>query len=59
MQGDVRRLRGAPSTPPTSPPPAAAWLAADARYESIGAAYGAFGDLDAAINGEPAGCPAA
>jgi iron uptake system component EfeO len=32
-----------------------AWLAADARYESIGAAYGAFGDLDAAINGRPAG----
>jgi iron uptake system EfeUOB component EfeO/EfeM len=33
----------------------AAWLKADARYESIGAAYGAFGDLDAAINGRPAG----
>ena len=29
----------------------AAWLKADARYESIGAAYGAFGDLDAAVNG--------
>jgi iron uptake system component EfeO len=26
-----------------------AWLKADARYESIGAAYGAFGDLDAAV----------
>lgn len=35
----------------------AAWLKADARYESIGAAYGAFGDLDAAINGRPAGLP--
>ena len=35
----------------------AAWLEADARYESIGAAYGAFGDLDAAINGRPAGLP--
>jgi iron uptake system EfeUOB component EfeO/EfeM len=35
----------------------AAWLQADARYESIGAAYGAFGDLDAAINGRPAGLP--
>ena len=35
----------------------AAWLEADARYESIGAAYGAFGDLDAAINGAPAGLP--
>jgi iron uptake system EfeUOB component EfeO/EfeM len=33
----------------------AAWLRADARYEGIGAAYGAFGDLDAAVNGRPAG----
>jgi len=33
----------------------AAWLKADARYEAIGAAYGAFGDLDAAINGRHAG----
>ncbi|HEX6619756.1 MAG TPA: imelysin family protein [Solirubrobacteraceae bacterium] len=33
----------------------AAWLKADARYESIGAAYGAFGELDAAVNGRPAG----
>jgi iron uptake system component EfeO len=33
----------------------AAWLAADARYESIGAAYGAFGELDAAVNGRPDG----
>ena len=32
-----------------------AWLEADASYESIGAAYGAFGDLDARINGETAG----
>jgi iron uptake system EfeUOB component EfeO/EfeM len=35
----------------------AAWLKADARYESIGAAYGAFGDLDAAVNGGPQGLP--
>jgi iron uptake system component EfeO len=35
----------------------AAWLKADGRYESIGAAYGAFGDLDAAVNGRPAGLP--
>jgi iron uptake system EfeUOB component EfeO/EfeM len=35
----------------------AAWLKADARYESLGAAYGAFGQLDAAINGRPAGLP--
>jgi iron uptake system EfeUOB component EfeO/EfeM len=34
-----------------------AWLKADARYESIGAAYGAFGDLDAAVNGRPGGLP--
>jgi iron uptake system EfeUOB component EfeO/EfeM len=33
----------------------AAWLRADARYESSGAAYGAFGDLDAAVNGGPDG----
>ena len=32
-----------------------AWLAADERYESIGAAYGAFGDLDARINGGSGG----
>jgi iron uptake system EfeUOB component EfeO/EfeM len=42
--GDLQRARSA-------------WLAADARYETIGAAYGAFGDLDAAINGRPAGLP--
>jgi iron uptake system EfeUOB component EfeO/EfeM len=35
----------------------AAWLKADARYESIGAAYGAFGELDAAVNGRPGGLP--
>jgi iron uptake system EfeUOB component EfeO/EfeM len=34
-----------------------AWVRADATYESIGAAYGAFGDLDAAVNGRPAGLP--
>jgi iron uptake system EfeUOB component EfeO/EfeM len=32
-----------------------AWLRADYRYETIGAAYGAFGDLDAAVNGLPGG----
>lgn len=31
----------------------AAWLSAHLEYESLGAAYGAFGDLDAAINGVP------
>ncbi|WP_345762326.1 EfeM/EfeO family lipoprotein [Diaminobutyricibacter sp. McL0608] len=31
-----------------------AWLAAHLTYETLGAAYGAFGDLDTAINGPPA-----
>jgi iron uptake system component EfeO len=31
-----------------------AWLTAHLEYESLGAAYGAFGDSDGAINGEPA-----
>ena len=30
------------------------WLDARDQYEQLGAAYGAFGDLDTAINGEPA-----
>lgn len=30
-----------------------AWLSAHLEYESLGAAYGAFGDLDTAINGMP------
>jgi iron uptake system component EfeO len=30
------------------------WLAAHSLYETLGAAYGAFGDLDGAINGAPA-----
>ncbi|HEX4428083.1 MAG TPA: EfeM/EfeO family lipoprotein [Frankiaceae bacterium] len=34
-----------------------AWLTAHAEYERLGAAYGAFGDLDAAINGLPNGLP--
>ncbi|SOD71688.1 iron uptake system component EfeO [Jatrophihabitans sp. GAS493] len=33
----------------------AAWLSAHLEYERLGAAYGAFGDLDAAINGLPNG----
>ncbi|KAA1399831.1 EfeM/EfeO family lipoprotein [Aeromicrobium ginsengisoli] len=32
----------------------ASWLAAHQTYETLGAAYGAFGDLDGAINGLPA-----
>lgn len=31
-----------------------AWLTAHLTYETLGAAYGAFGDLDTAINGTPA-----
>lgn len=31
-----------------------AWLSAHLTYETLGAAYGAFGDLDTAINGTPA-----
>jgi iron uptake system component EfeO len=34
-----------------------AWLPAHLAYERLGAAYDAFGDLDAAINGLPAGLP--
>ncbi len=35
----------------------AAWLTAHTEYERLGAAYGAFGDLDSAINGLPNGLP--
>jgi iron uptake system component EfeO len=34
-----------------------AWLPAHLEYERLGAAYGAFGDLDGAINGRPDGFP--
>lgn len=34
-----------------------AWLPAHLEYERLGAAYDAFGDLDAAINGLPDGLP--
>lgn len=33
------------------------WRAANARYQGIGAAYGAFGELDQAVSGTPAGLP--
>ncbi|WP_169787677.1 EfeM/EfeO family lipoprotein [Luteipulveratus mongoliensis] len=33
------------------------WLTAHLAYESLGAAYGAFGDADGAINGRPDGLP--
>ncbi|MDQ0381825.1 peptidase M75 family protein [Amycolatopsis thermophila] len=35
----------------------AAWLAAHLTYERLGAAYGAFGDADSAINGTADGLP--
>jgi iron uptake system component EfeO len=35
-----------------------AWLSAHLAYERLGAAYGAFGDADTAINGLAAGLPA-
>ena len=54
MEGDVRRLGSAVDAGDLAAA-RRAWLAADASYESIGAAYGAFGDLDARINGETAG----
>jgi iron uptake system EfeUOB component EfeO/EfeM len=50
MQRDVEELRGAVAAGDLAAA-RRAWLAADERYESIGAAYGAFGDLDAGING--------
>jgi high-affinity iron transporter len=54
MQADVSELDAAASAGDLEAAKRA-WLVADARYETIGAAYGAFGDLDAAINGRPGG----
>ena len=54
MLVDVRRMRTAIARHRLAAS-RSAWLDADAHYESIGAAYGAFGDLDAAVNGRPAG----
>ncbi|WP_204071719.1 EfeM/EfeO family lipoprotein [Planotetraspora phitsanulokensis] len=34
-----------------------AWLPAHLAYESLGSAYGTFGDFDGEINGRPAGLP--
>jgi iron uptake system EfeUOB component EfeO/EfeM len=47
MRGDGRSMRSAIASGDLARA-RRAWLAADSRYESIGAAYGAFGDLDAA-----------
>lgn len=54
MQRQVEALRGAVAAGDLAAA-RRAWLAADERYESIGAAYGAFGDLDASINGGSGG----
>jgi iron uptake system EfeUOB component EfeO/EfeM len=54
LGGQVAALRGAIARDDLGAA-RAAWMRADATYESIGAAYGAFGDLDAAVNGRPAG----
>ena len=54
MQREVEELRGAVAAGDLAAA-RRAWLAADERYESIGAAYGAFGDLDASINGGSGG----
>jgi iron uptake system EfeUOB component EfeO/EfeM len=56
MEGHVRRLQDAVDAGDLASA-RRAWLGADATYESIGAAYGAFGELDARINGETAGLP--
>jgi iron uptake system EfeUOB component EfeO/EfeM len=56
MLGDVGRLRAAVAAGDLGAA-RRAWLAADGRYETIGAAYGAFGALDAAVNGRAAGLP--
>jgi len=56
MEGDLRRLRRAVDSGALEVA-RQAWLDADSSYESIGAAYGAFGELDARINGETAGLP--
>jgi iron uptake system EfeUOB component EfeO/EfeM len=56
MLGDVARGRAATAAGDLTGA-RRAWLAADERYEEIGAAYGAFGALDAAINGRAGGLP--
>jgi iron uptake system component EfeO len=54
MSGDAGHLRAAIARGDLTAA-RRAWLAADERYEEIGAAYGAFGALDAAINGRARG----
>lgn len=56
MDGPLARLQNAIASGDLSAA-RAAWLRADYLYETIGAAYGAFGELDARINGLPGGLP--
>jgi iron uptake system component EfeO len=53
LSAETATLRAAISTDSRAAAQAA-WLTAHQEYESLGAAYGAFGDADAAINGTPA-----
>ncbi len=54
MRGDLRGLRRAVAANDRAAA-RAAWLRAQYRYETIGAAYGAFGALDQAVNGRAGG----
>lgn len=54
MRGDLRALRRAVAASDRAAA-RAAWLRAQYRYETIGAAYGAFGALDQAVNGRAGG----
>lgn len=54
VAADVHELRTALAAGRTAQA-RAAWRRANAGYQTIGAAYGAFGDYDAAINASPAG----
>jgi len=56
MQGDVARLAAALRRGDRTAA-RAAWLATYDRYLRLGAAYGALGDLDRAIDGTPGGLP--
>jgi iron uptake system EfeUOB component EfeO/EfeM len=56
MSGDVAAMRAAIASGDAAAA-RSAWRAANAHYQTIGAAYGAFGDLDAAVDGTTAGLP--
>jgi iron uptake system component EfeO len=53
LASDVQALASAVAAG-NVPAAKSAWLTAHLEYESLGAAYGAFGDSDGAINGAPA-----